>query len=124
MPRRTAWEMDNPYNAPEANVAAASSQGFSLRNAVAAFLAGGILVPASIFAGLKVLLGVRADGPASSPGFWTFIFVASLIGAIMAGRFPRFPVFTAVVVGAAIVFAMCILAIIAIVAWAFATGIV
>lgn len=124
MPRRNAWEMDNPYNAPEANVAAAPSQGFSFRNAVAAFLAGSILVPASIFAGLRVLLGVRADGPASSPGFWTFIFVASLIGAIMAGRFPRFPVFTAVVVGAAIVFAMCILAIIAIVAWAFATGIV
>lgn len=124
MPRRTAWEMDNPYSAPEAHIATDSSQGFSLGNAVAAFLAGGILVPASIFAGLRVLLGVRADGPASSPGFWTFIFVASLIGAIMAGRFPRFPVFTAVVVGAAIVFAMCILAIIAIVAWAFATGIV
>jgi hypothetical protein len=124
MPRRTAWEMDNPYNVPEARIAAAPSQGFSLRNAVAAFLAGGILVPASIFAGARVLLGVRADGAAGSPGFWTFIFVASLIGATTAGRFQRFPVFTAVVVGVAIVVAMSILAVIAIVAWAFATGIV
>ncbi len=81
-------------------------------------------MPASIFAGFRVLLGVRADGLASSPGFWTFIFFASLIGAVTAGRFLRFPVFTAVVVGVAIVVAMCILAVIAIVAWAFATGVV
>lgn len=113
--------MTNPYDAPNAPVTDGSSQGFSLRNAVVAMLAGGISVPASIFAGFRVLFGFQADR-AGNLGFWSSILVASLIGALIAGRLPRLPMFTAAVIGVAVVVAVSILGVAAIAAWAFATG--
>ncbi len=113
--------MNNPYDAPKAPVAVTSPQRFSLRNAVAAFFAGSILVPASIFAGFRLLFGIHADR-AGNLGFWSSILVASLIGAAIAGRFPPFPMFTAAAIGVATVVAVLILCVVAIAAWAFATG--
>lgn len=113
--------MDNPYDAPKAPLATTSPQRFNLRNAVAAFLAGSILVPASIFAGFRLLFGIHADR-AGNLGFWSSILVASVIGAVTAGRFPRLPMFKAAAVGVAAVVAISILGVVAIAAWAFATG--
>jgi len=86
-----------------------------------AFLAGSIFVPASIFAAFRLLFGIHADR-AGNLGFWSSILVASVIGAVTAGRFPRLPIFTAAAVGVAIVLAFSILGVVAFVAWAFATG--
>ncbi len=123
IPHQTAQKMINPYDAPKAPVTASSSRGFSLRNAVVALLAGSILVPASIFAGFRVLFGSHADR-AGNLVFWSSILVASVIGAFIAGRLPHLPMFTSAVVGIAVVVAVLILGVVAIAAWAFATGVI
>lgn len=104
--------MNNPYDAPKAPVAVASRQRFSLRNAVAAFLAGSFLVPASIFAAFLTLSGSPADRPGNLI-FWSTILVASVIGAAIAGRFPRLTMFTAAAIGTATVIAVSILGVVA-----------
>ena len=113
--------MNNPYDAPKAHVTDTSRQRFSTRNAVSAFLAASILVPASIFIGLGLVLDVPPDG-SGNLGSWSLILFSALFGAAIAGRFSRLSMFAAAAVGVATAVFVSIIGTIALAAWLLVTG--
>ncbi len=113
--------MNSPYHAPQAPLAASSAQQFSIRNGVAAFLAGSILVPASFFGAAWLFLGGRPNGTGNLV-FWSVIFIAALVGTVIAARFSRLSVIAAAAVGVVTVAAVSMVGVGAFAAWEVVSG--
>ena len=92
--------MDNPYLPPTATVADKQRRAPRVLHSIAAFVAGMVITPLTIYITARVLLGAQAEMPSSSL-FWGLTLLGSALASAVVYGYPynRIPTWVAVVAG-------------------------